>query len=366
MTKELPLARLEILPVLARQNFDLVLFEGSTIEAWLAADYLLKNSSPQDKQVVLARDVAFPGIWRTAEYTRILKWLQSSWKTSAPIYLASYDVQPGMGSLKENALPEFLQILESYATVPAQSKMHKKRLALLSNRKHGFPNKPLSLSTKKEIEASIDWLDRWINSAEPVLSQRYPFVPHGRLLRQIPSQLRRQTELWLEHSRDPKKAQFLVFQETRDKLAAKAILELTDKVSPNRKSIVWAHHVHVFHNSLGKSRHSLGYDLKESLGDRLYTIGTFAGSGESFSLDMDDVQPSVLKPLEANSLEGILQKLSSEEFFVDFNVLGDPALNIERTTYIEGVAKRDTVPTKDFDAAIFIHKVSRPKPFWEK
>jgi erythromycin esterase-like protein len=366
MTRELPLARLYLLPALAQQHFDLILFEGSTIEAWLAADLLLKNRSSNESELANARDIAFPGIWRTAEYTQVLKWLQSSWRTPNPIYLASYDLQPGMGSLKEQALPNFLGSLEGYVSAPGQSSTHLQALSLLSDRKNGFPNSPLDSTTKIKIETSIDWLERWIAAAEPIVSQKYPFVPHGRILRQIPAQLRRQTELWLKHSQDTKKAQFLVFQETRDRLAAQAIVDFTDLVSQKQKSIVWAHHVHVFHNVLGKARHSLGHDLKDKLGDKIYTIGSFVGSGESYSLDLEEAQPSTVKEVEANSLEGILLKLASKDFFVDFKTLNNTALNVETTTSVEGIGKRHTVPTKDFDAAIFVHKVSRPKPFWEK
>lgn len=61
MTKQFPLARLKLFPVLAEQGFDLILFEGSSIEAWIASDSLLKKQTLTDVDLAKARDIAFPG-----------------------------------------------------------------------------------------------------------------------------------------------------------------------------------------------------------------------------------------------------------------------------------------------------------------
>jgi erythromycin esterase-like protein len=366
MTKEFPLARLALFPILAEQGFDLILFEGSSVDAWIASDALLKKQTLTDGDLAKARDMAFPGIWRTDEYTQIFHWLAASWKTKHPIYLASYDFQPGMGSFKAKAIPEFLSLLKTYAPPPKDFKKNFEILARLSDRTNGFPNKFLDEKEMARITASIAWLEKWISSTVPLIQAKFPASPHARMLGQIPGQLRRQVDLWFKHSHDEKKASFLTFQETRDRLAAEAIVTIKDAVSKNKKAIVWAHHVHIFHNTLGKARHSLGHDLKQNLGTKVYTVGTFAGAGECFSLDGEEPVLTTLKPAADYGFEKKLLELSKSDYFVDLASIQDTVLDSETTTRREGIGQLATIPSKDFDAAIFVQSVTRPVPFWEK
>lgn len=366
MTKELPLARMKLMPLLSQLGFDLILFEGSTVESWLAADFLLASKSIDPSVVESARDIALPGIWRTPEYSTLLGSFAESWQTEKPFYFASYDLQPGMGQLRADALPRLFEVLDSYSKMPSKSGIHIERLSLFSNRKEGFPNAPFSSAQMAEVKESLEWFEAWLLKVAAAVDREYKNVPHGAALRYIPKQLGRQAELWFQHSNDPDKKTFLTYQETRDRLGAEAILEMTDIVSRSQKSIVWAHHVHVFHNTVGKARHSLGHDLKSKLGNKLYTVGTFAGSGEIFSLDMDDVQPAQIEKYPEGSLEDFLTGLSSGDFFLDLSSREEAILNRETVTVVEGGVEIRSIPKKDFDAALFVQEVSRPKPFWEK
>jgi erythromycin esterase-like protein len=58
-------------------------------------------------------------------------------------------------------------------------------------------------------------------------------------------------------------------------------MAIQNHVSASGKIILWAHHSHVNHASLGITAPSMGRSLLEMLGSKLYTIGLFAASGEA-------------------------------------------------------------------------------------
>jgi hypothetical protein len=114
MTSEFPLARIAFAKRLfVNHSFDMILFEGSAVEAWLASDGILRKQNPSESDFAKARDIAFPGIWRSPEYKKVF---------SAPFYVASYDMQPGMGSLRQNAMTAFLDAVNRYVKIPAAKK----------------------------------------------------------------------------------------------------------------------------------------------------------------------------------------------------------------------------------------------------
>jgi erythromycin esterase-like protein len=357
MTSEFPLARIAFAKRLfVNHSFDMILFEGSAVEAWVASDSILRKQNPSEADFAKARDIAFPGIWRSPEYKKVF---------SAPFYVASYDMQPGMGSLRQNAMTAFLDAVNRYVKIPAAKKSEwNKTLGLFSNRKTGFPN--AQIANKEEIEKSITDFANWLPEVIYVIENKYPKSPHAAMLKVIPELLKAQLSLWEAHQHDEQRANFKTFQETRDRLGAANIQKIVNEVSKSHKVAVWAHHVHVFHNSQNLSRHSLGSDLKNTLGDKVYTIGLFAEAGECYSLaDMEEIVEGPLEQLSDFGFETQLSKLGNDKnFFVDLKALSDltNAAWINQATFSrrEGNGKISIVPVKDFDAAIYIRKVSKP------
>lgn len=363
MTNELPAARFALVEELSTtQGFDVLLFEGSAVEGWLAADVLL-NAKPTDQSASKeARDVALPFLWRTDPYTRLFEYVRASLRTERPLYVASYDLQPGMGKLRADALPALRRTLSSYLPEPAAVAKAAPLLDLLSDRANGFPNRnPPDFGA---MAAAIAAFEAWVYEAAPLVDERFPTAPHGRMLRVLPGVLRAQVELWKRHRWDPNSATFKVFQETRDRLGAGIVLQIKDDVSKNGKALVWAHHVHVFHNTLGQARHSMGSDLKRWLGDKLYTIGTFAGEGACSVLDGEEVTETTLARPAPGSLEAWLGARASGVHFVDFAGVTEPKdrslLDHRATTRREG-GEMPTVPARDFDGAIYVPFVTRPR-----
>lgn len=366
MTNELPDARIELLkPLVSKEQFDVILFEGSSIEAWLASDFLLSKPSPNHDEIDRARDMAFPPIWRTKSYNRLVSLIQKTWESSHPLYLASYDLQPGMGALRTNALKEFITALKAYNEPSPENLKAVEPLYAFSDRQHGFPN---ALPEDKVLRNAIDALEEWITLAAPIIRNRYPNLPHDRAAQLIPGQLRRQLKLWKAHVEDQEKDRFRVYQETRDSLGAESVTDFLQNVSSSKKVIVWAHHVHVFHNVLGKARYSLGSSLKKQLGDKVYTVGTFAGAGECLSLDGDEVQKTIFPLSKESTLESELALISQHDFFIDFKTVSDKALKMflshPTTSLIEGVHPLNVIPDKDFDGAIFVRNVSASDISW--
>lgn len=365
MTKELPIARLGILNYLnTDEGFDIVLFEGSTLDSWLASDFLLSNNNPVEEDFIKARNIAFFPLWRTESYKMIVESFYKTWSSDHPIYLASYDLQPGMGLYKAEVLNKLIKAISVYSKPSQQTLKTVKELFVFSDRQKGFPNAILDF---KKIEQSITVLDEWIKVATPIIQQRYPNIPHGKVLAIIPFQLRRQLTLWKEHLKN--KEQNKVYQETRDRLSSEVIKEFADFISPHKKVIVWAHNVHVFHNTLGKARLSLGSVLKKELKSKVYTIGTMAGSGQCFSLNGEDVKETVFDLPRTQTLETMLASISPSDFFTDFktvkNRILEKFLSSAGVTGIEGHAILKVIPNEDFDGAIFVHKVSRPQIDWK-
>ena len=83
MTHEFPIYRKALAQSLFENlGFDIILFEGSMVEAWLASDHLLKKGIHNSTDNANYRDIAFFPLWRSEEYDSLFK---------SPFYVASYD-----------------------------------------------------------------------------------------------------------------------------------------------------------------------------------------------------------------------------------------------------------------------------------
>ena len=268
MTNELATARFPFVKYLhAQQSFNVMLFEGSAIDSWIAADLMLNSKAMSDETLKNARDIALPYLWRTTPYVELFRYAQESLNSKSPLYLASYDLQPGMGRLRTDSLAKLRQAIAVYKPEPQNVKASAPLFDLLSDRANGFPNK--NAPDIDKLMRAIAEFESWVLDAAIIVDQTFPLVPHGRMLRQLPVLMRLQVELWMRHRFDPESPKFRVFQETRDRLGAYAILKIKDDVAKNGKVLIWAHHVHTFHNTLSKARHALGSDLKRWLGPKL-------------------------------------------------------------------------------------------------
>lgn len=371
ITREIPAARHRLAAMLHNElDYQLLLFEGSTVDAWIASDIMITNDTlSQTEAARTARDTGLPPLWHTPKYTALMKHIYATYQTTEPLYVASYDLQPGISSLREDAMSTLLDRMAAYAPAPDGRAKHEEVLRLLSDRKEGFPNKPLPDRTA--LQKAIDWLDAWTRRAAEAIEDESGHTMHARTLLQIPRQLRNQVKLWIAHQQDENPKTMRAFQETRDELGAEAIQQFQMQVAPGGKVLVWAHHVHVFHNTTGAARHALGTDLKADLGEALYTLGAFAGRGAIYTLNMQEATPHEFDVTD-QGIEALLEQATQEDVFIDFASVEDPdlreALQNETTMTVEGVHDIPIVPAEDFHGAIFLHRVTRPEfePFWQE
>ncbi|WP_263789986.1 erythromycin esterase family protein [Salinibacter sp.] len=366
ITREMPEARRQLLgPLHSGLGYRLLLVEGSTVDAWVASDLLFSAEDRPSTDVAReARNRGLPPFWHTPVYTRLMEDVYETYHSGAPpLYVASYDFQPGFSDLRAEAISTFLDRLSAYSSPPDGREEHESTLRLLADRREGFPNQPLP--DREALTEAIGWLDTWIESAAETVETRTDPV-HARTLLEIPRQLREQVKLWEAHRGAENPKTMLVYQETRDSLAATAIQRFQAQVSPNEKALVWAHHVHVFHNTVGKARHALGSDLKKDLGDALYTIGVFAGQGEYYRMNMK-AQEADPQEFDATGggIEAHLGRAVPEDGFINFGSIQEAALrenlSSKTTMRIEGGSELPIVPAKDFHGAIYLHEVTLPE-----
>jgi erythromycin esterase-like protein len=155
-----------------------------------------------------------------------------------------------------------------------------------------------------------------------------------------------------------------VYQRVRDVMNARLVGSLMRDMP---RLVLWAHHSHVHHNSLGRSVPSMGQHLKSALGERLYTVGVFAGGGaatDSLRADASSgpgiVAGLAARPLSTEARFGVerrLSELSDRDFFVDLRSAPEAWAQPDFSR-AEVSLPMPTALAKDYDGAILLHEVS--------
>lgn len=369
LTREMPRVRLNLLRFLHEQKgFGVLALEGSLIDAWTAQEEAYRSrSSPAARARAFSRGALF-GLWQTDEMEQVMAYALATQEGPNPLYLTSFDIQPGTsrahGGSAESSLLAFLSALRLADPSATEPKLRAWAQALGPALACKAP--PGDAHLVAEIEA-------WISG--PVAAALAPKRPpiHLQALRLVPTMLRSR----LEHCRAFLAAgkSMKLYQEKRDILNAQLVWALL-RSSP--KMVVWAHHSHLHHNSLGKAPKSMGQHLKRLLGDDLYTVGLFAAGGAATDSLLADraeglgivfaLAPRPLPLDERFGVEKRLADLSEEDFFLDLR--GSPG-PLARPDYsrVEVSGRLATALSQDYDAAILLHRVSGaelnflPRPF---
>jgi erythromycin esterase-like protein len=369
LTREMPLVRLSLLRQLHEQKgFGVLALEGSLIDAWTAQERAYRSrSSPADRARDFSRGALF-GLWQTDEMEQVIAYALSTQGGPSPLYLTSFDIQPGTarayGGSAESSLQAFLSTLRLADPSAAEPRLRTWARAL------GPALACKAASGDPHIVAEIEaWITGPVSTA---LAARRPAI-HLNALRLVPTMLRSR----LEHCRAFLAAgkSMRVYQEKRDVLNAQLVVALLHS-SP--KMVLWAHHSHLHHNSLGKAPRSMGQHLKGLLGDELYTVGLFAAGGAATDSLLADrakglgiVFALAPRPLPLDQRFGVekrLAGLSEKDFFLD---LRDSPASLARPDHsrLEASGQLATALSQDYDAAILLHRVSGaelnflPRPF---
>ena len=354
LTNEMPSARLGIVRQLHEQkSFNVLVFEGATIDAWTAQENVYRSKdAPLERARSFSQQALF-GLWQTDAMVDVVRYALSTQGGEAPLYIASFDIQPGvarsLGGSSENSLKAFLatgDAVGAAATLAQQSQwVTALGPALGCKKAFSKPEALVSLTT---------WIQGPLTTA---LSKTRPSV-HLETLQLVPVMLERR----LEQCRQVRAG--ASYQDTRDVQNAALVSAMHDRLG---KLILWAHHSHINHNSLGKAVPSMGQHLKRRFGEDLYTIGVFAAGGEAVdSLGLDNSGgPSIVLALAPRTVpadgrfevENRLAQLSAKDFFLDLRSAGAEWSEPSRSR-LEVDGSMQTSLARDFDGAILLHRVS--------
>ena len=126
LTNEMPRARLGIVRQLHQQKgFDVLAFEGATIDAWTAQENAYRSKEALRARVRTFSQQALFGLWQTDAMADVVRYALSTQGGEAPLYVASLDIQPGaargLGGSSENSLKAFLTTGKAVGAAPTMA-----------------------------------------------------------------------------------------------------------------------------------------------------------------------------------------------------------------------------------------------------
>jgi erythromycin esterase-like protein len=378
VTREFPLVRLSLVRYLHEElAFDVLAFEGSVMDAWLAEDYICQGRGSRDQQAIEAQKRAWFGLWQTEPMREVMQYLVHTHTTQHPLYLASFDIQPGTcwashGS-SETTLRAFCGALKAYGATNPSPPMDIWCSALAPFLLGMGQTASVAAPRQEAAERAIREIEDCVRQVLPSVIRRTSAI-HARALERVPASLRASVSLRQAAGRagedvtgDTAKASYaslLAYQETRDQFNATNAIALRDTVSRSHRIMLWAHHSHVNHNSGRKAIRSMGQNLLTLVGQDLYTVGLFAGEGEAIYVNdraTPPVQKRKLAPASDYDIEGQLATIAPFDYFLDLGTRQDLRLRCRdsvASTRFEADHRAFLTLAKDFHAAIFIHKVT--------
>jgi erythromycin esterase-like protein len=354
MTHEFPLARIGMVRWLNQNaGFGMFAIEGSPEDVWVSQDAFLSNPADLDPSTS-----GIFAIWNTPEMKQLFAYEAKSWQTAHPLYITAYDIQPGTGRESPGAqiFPLLAQRLAAYAPAPAGLDLAAwaRQLAPLTNACSAY-----HASDEAGIRQAIGKLEEWIERAAPQVQRAYPLLPHAAALRLIPENLRGSIALCKGVEGAGYGAD--IYKPTRDKNASQYALRVKG-IAPGGKLILWAHVSHLFYDQDGDNNTSVGELLHNTLGSKLYTIGTFAGGGGAIMLfsDWDEIIGYGRVWGVSSELRDSFAALCPQVCFADLkSVSADSPFARPQTAWYEAERSRMTL-AKDFDGIVWVKTVHPP------
>ena len=337
-------------------DFNLLLFEGSPIEFWIAEEEYLTSR----KDVLSGSDfqkTALYGLWQTEEIRSVIDYaLRSQTGVGrSDLYLSSYDVQMGQGRrfARDGAVFESLVRLlkKRYKRLsPADEESIVFLDGLVGCNRKGFPD---SDEQYARAEDGIRTLTQVVAQSTKNDNSDY----HEKVLALLPKVAGYSLEFCRE-IKDSKRT----YSEVRDEWASKQFADLLSTL--NAKTLVWAHSTHVRLSADKNGKMFFGAYVRNAFPDEIFAIHFTAGGGMAVAVtdakgnEIEAVETPLL-PLDKVSLEEKLFGLSEKDFFVVSKSF--PArFKAEETTRREPAGVMVVDPRKDFDAYYFVREITAP------
>jgi erythromycin esterase-like protein len=338
-------------------DFNLLLFDGSPIEFWIAEEEYLTSR----KDVLSGSDfqrTALVGLWQTEEIRSVIDYALRSQTGigGSDLYLSGYDVQMGQGR-------RFVRDQSVFESLVGLLKKRDKRLSrtdeeavvfldgLVACKRKGFPDSDEQYSRAEEgVRTLTRVVARSANSNGSGL--------HERILAHLP----RLAGYSLEFCRQVKDGN-RNYSEVRDEWTSKQFADLFSTL--NEKTLVWAHSSRVRQAGSKDGQMSFGAYARSAFPDEIFAIHFTAGSGRTVALTDargNEIEPieTALLPLDSVSLEEKLSGLSVMDFFVaskHFPARFKPG----ETTRREPTGFIAIDPRRDFDAYYFVREITAPQ-----
>lgn len=365
LTREMPAVRLGIVRSLHENDgFRALALEGSAMDVWTAQEKAYASKASLKVRAHEFTRHALFGLWQTDQMERVIAYALATQSGANPLYLTSFDIQPGSarmfnGSAAES-LRSFLQIGRSRGAELTDAQLGSWVTAL---------GPALRCQQKLADGDSLAALSAWINGPlAKTLTGKRPTL-HLHTLRLVPAMLQHRLA----------QCQTVMaggsYQSSRDRHNAVLARDLQRTAG---KILLWAHHSHLHYNSLGKAVPSMGQHLRRAYGEGLYTIGLFAGGGNAVdSVRADNADgPRIVFALAARpvplddrfAIERRLAGMLPADFFLDLRANSSKWSRPSRSR-LEVDGSMPTALSRDFDGAILLHEVSAaelnflPRPF---
>jgi erythromycin esterase-like protein len=360
MTHEFPIVRLGIVKFLNEQmGLHVLAMEGSLVDSWATQDRFL--ASPRaGGDAADARLALFP-LWNTPEVQQLFQYEAASWATPTPLYITAYDVQPGTGK-GTHGVEAFRLLADRLATYSPPPTSLQLEAWLNDLRPLTGACKEFTPANTPALVRAIDQLELWIQTASPAVAARFPHIPlHAASLQLLPTNLRSSLTLCSGMAAVPKAN----YKALRDREGA-AFAELLLGKSADRKLMLWAHWSHLAYDDPVAGL-SVGRELRQRLGKRLYTILPLAERGSAIVIfpnraSDDDVGFGWVRP-GSDKFSKRMKELSSTPFFLDLRdpaVQNDDAFAGNQSLWVE--SRQVRLPLiKNTDSIVWLKHVRAPE-----
>lgn len=366
VTREMPRVRLQMVRYLHEQmGFNVIAFEGALLDAWTAQEHGYRDKGAIDERAATMKREMLFGLWQTKPMQDVLAYALRTQASGHPLYVTSFDLQPGMarvyGGSPERSLQAFFAAVTPYDPTiePARIAQWSKKLGA-------------ALACSDESDAGlavpvVDEIEAWLNGPVANNIAKDRSAVHLAALRLVPTMLRARLQFCHEWVRD--KRSMSTYQRARDELNAQLVLDELRELPGPMRLILWAHHSHLHYNSLAKTVPSMGQHLHDALHDEIYTVGVFAQGG--YAIDTATIDQAhglgfllalAAKPIPSGprwSVEQQLSQKSPHDFFLDLRH-APKEWSHASTSRLETNGHMPTALSADFDGAVLLHQVSSP------
>lgn len=356
LTSEFSKVRRVMIENLHRSNgFNLLLFEGSPLEFWIAQEDF-NQSDKGDNAVLAFQKTALFDLWQTNEINLVLRDALASSPKSEPLFVSSYDVQIGQGRRFTQGASVFREFVERLKARRAKMTASVEK-NILSLDRLAFCKKKKFPASKDEFEQamlSISQLEKIVSN----LKVEKHADPHDTILTMLPQLLTYSLEFCREVNSSQRN-----YTELRDEWASKQFISLTSRLG--LKSIVWAHSNHVRLGPGPNGRTSLGGYVKRKLGEDVFALTMVANKGSAIAfMDASGNEIEwIEKPLLHTEKLTFETKLGAVGATRDFYLptAGNKGFLTQReTTRFETEIAVPLDPLVDYDAYYFVQEVHPP------